>query len=142
MKKLFLITSLSVALLSISCKKTEKGPAGENGKDGVSSEVQTQIFTGVAITQTVGNGFYFVELPVTDLLLSETVIVTAQQSVSSYTANPGNANTDSWSSMPFYINGGYSSYLVYELKDGILRINVQGTVYPGDRFNIKIARFK
>jgi len=141
MKKSILIFSMAVALITASCKKTEVGPAGEDGKDGISL-VTTETFNNVAITQTVGAGFKYVELQVSGLAFDETVIVTAQQSVSTYTANPGNANTDTWSSMPFYINGTSNNYLTYKIMQGAIRINVTGTEYDGDRFNFKISRLK
>lgn len=141
MKKTILIFSMALALVTASCKKTEVGPAGQDGKDGISL-VTTETFTNIAITQTIGIGFKYVDLQVEGLALDETVIVTAQQSISTYTANPGNASTDTWSSMPFYINGTSNNYLTYKIMQGVIRINVTGTVYDGDRFNFKISRLK
>lgn len=69
MKKIILLTAITVSLFSTSCKKGDTGPAGEDGKDG-SANVQTTTWSVNTSAWVNGSSYWYVDIPVSALTSS------------------------------------------------------------------------
>ena len=123
MTMVFAVGALSLGLALTSCKKGDTGPAGPSGTNGTNgvSNIKTNIFTTNTNQWNLDNihNVYYYNYSSTDI----TSDVLSNGAVMVYLGD-GTGNT--WTAMPFSIQGGSLAFVIGQSK-----VQIQASLFDG-----------